>query len=197
MTSSIPMFIPKVVLNKSAYFENCITDPIGFLEKIKKENFLNEWQNCNPDSKDCFDIKLYHSRNNLYKKELDLKTQNDLKKDYIINSIKMAFLMSSELYCKAFGLVYNKSNSATIYRQDSSSIFDEYLKKEDEYLAILFLNDGEFYSSSILQEGVLRQQINPKAGSVLIVDKNTFYNVGYLLNQDRYYCTYKFKSESL
>jgi len=197
MTSSIPMFIPNIILDKNVYFENCITDSNGFLEKIKKENFFKNFENCNPDSKDCFDIKLYHSRNNLYKQEIVFDSvKNDSKKElYILNSIKMAFGYTCKLYLEAFRLNMFKYQSAHIYRQDSSFIFDEFLKKTERYKSILFLSQGEYSVPFKISNGIQQVDVFPKPGSVIILSPGTYYNIGYLSNKDSYYCVYNFESD--
>lgn len=195
MTSSIPMFIPDVFLNKSAYFQNCLTDVDGFLNKIKNNNLLNEWQNCNPESKDCFDIKLFHARNNLYSKEIYFENIKDVKKLYLLNSIKMAFWMSSDSFSQAFRLLNEKSYSAKLYRQDISSLFDNKPIKSENYTAILFLNENSNSTPTTVSDNGFKKEILPKKGSILIVSPGMDYEIGYFKDTDRYYATYNFKAD--
>lgn len=195
MTSSIPMFTANVFLNKSAYFENCITDPDGFIEKIKTKDILDSWENCNPNSKDCFDVKLYHARNNLYSKNLIFENTNDLKKLYILNSIKMAFWLSSDSFSQAFGFKNNKNNTAKLYRQDVSSLFNNEFVKAKEYTAILFLNESSNSTPTTVFDNGIQKQIMPKKGSILLLSPDMYYDIGYFNDVDRYYVVYNFKAD--
>lgn len=195
MTSSIPMFIPSIILDKNVYFENCITDMDGFLEKAKKDIYIKNLENCNPESKDCFDVKIYHSRNNLYKKEINFNDFNNQKTLYLLNTIKMAFEYTSEMYFKAFQLHPAEKEKVLIYRQDSSSIFNEYFEKTNTYKSILFFNEEEYAIPFKVSNGVTERNLFPKKGSLVILSPGSYYNIGYFNNLDRYYSIYDFKSD--
>jgi len=195
MTSSIPMFIPVPVLEKSLYFQNCLTDATGFLDKIKDKNLLNNWENCNPDSKDCFDIKLNHERNNLYKKNIIFENEKDIKKLYLLNSFKMAFSLSIENFCKIFDLKYNLSNNFILYRQETSSIFDNKLIDVKDYTAILFLNQNLNSTPTVVYDNENYQNIFPMSGSVLILRPGIQYQIGNFMDSDRFYAVYNFKAD--
>lgn len=189
------MFMPYSLADNCIYLQNCITDPDGLIEKIKNNSLMGSWQNCNPDSSDCFQTKLYHSKNNLYKKEIYFNKTDDLHFLYIINSIKMAFHFSSDLFCKPFNLKNNKSNSAVLYRQDISSIFDESFTKSKEYTAILFLNENLNSTPLIIITNGTKKEIVPRKGSMIVFSPNTEYNLGYFKDSDRYYSVYSFTSD--
>lgn len=195
MTSSIPMFIPNIILDKNVYFENCITDSVGFIEKIKDRNFLNEIINCNPNSSDCFDVKLYHARNNLYKKEIYFKNIEDKKLLYLLNTLKMAVDYTANMYCNAFRLTNVKVDKVDLYRQDASTMFDEGMQKTESYTCILFLDYDKSLKPFKISNGSTEREIFPKAGSVIILSPEIYYNIGYFMDIDRHYCIYNFKAD--
>lgn len=197
MTSSIPMFIPSIILDKNVYFENCVTDTDGFLKKAKENILLDNLENCNPDSKDCFDIKLYHSKNNLYKKEINFNDFSDKKNLYLLNTIKMAFEYTAELYFKAFKINPVQKENVFLYRQDSCSLFDDYYIKTNSYKSILFLNEERHATPFKISNGIVERNLFPKAGSVVMLNPGSYYNIGYFENADRYYSMYNFKSDTI
>lgn len=186
MTSSIPMFSPHLILNNCLYVENCITDPQGIIQKIEKEDFYGSWQNTNPNSTDCFDVKLNHAKNNLYYKKINLNNKNN-KTLYLYNSFKMAFDFTSNIYSKTFKVNVKNNSDFDIYKQICSPMFDKTEIDSSGLTMILFLNDTLQTTPTIIKQFDHFKEIIPTKGSMLILPSNSQYNIGYFLNEDRYY----------
>jgi hypothetical protein len=186
MTSSIPMFKLNVILKDALYIENCITDPLGIIDKLEKESKYGKWINTNPDSNDCFDVKLNHAKNNLYYKTINLDNV-DNKKLYVYNSLKMAFDFASDIYSKAFNLNLKNDLSLKVYKQSNSAIFDKQFIESSGLTIILFLNDTLDANPTKIKYFEQSQDIIPKKGSIIVIPPKYSYDIGYFLNENRYY----------
>ena len=195
MTSSIPMFQVSQVSPRSFIFNHSVTDPMGLIDKINYSDFLGSWSRVNQDSDQCFDVKINHEKNNIYYKHVDFLEVDNTKNLYILNSLKMAFWSTTDMYCKAYSLRNNRSMSASIYKQDVSYIFDDIPTESETFRAILFLNDSEKSSDFIVSESGFVGNISPKMGSVLIMPPGSSYKTGHFHEGARYYAVYDFTAD--
>lgn len=195
MTSSIPMFGVSQVGQHSFIFNHSITDPDGFVKKIKDSIESDQWVNVGVSQDQCMDVKINHEKSNRYFKQVLFNSiDNDLPL-YISNSIKMAFWSTSDLYTSAFGLKNNKSNNSNLYRQEVSYIFDEDYKASEGFTSFLFLNESETSSETFIIENGIKSQFIPQKGSVLIIPPGSLYKIGHFGEGDQYYSIYNFNAD--
>lgn len=192
MTSSIPMFQVSPIGPNSYIFYNSLTDPDGLIEKINNSENQLSWVNKGVAEDQCLDVKINHEKSNLYTKEIMFSGEQNEMSLYILNSLKMAFWSTSDLYCNAYSVNNNKSGQTTIFKQGVSSIFDDEPIKSDKFTAILFLNNSENYSETIVIDRDSTSQFATEKGSVLIIPPGAEYKIGHFNDKDRYYCVYNF-----
>ena len=192
MTSSIPMFQASSIGPNSYIFYNSLTDPDGLIEKINNSSRQLSWTNKGVPEDQCLDVKVNHEKSNLYTKDIMFNGEENEMSLYILNSLKMAFWSTSDLYCNAYSLSNNRSSYTTICKQGVSSIFDNELMRSDKFTAILFLNNSEDFSETIVVDGSSTSQFATQKGSVLIIPPGTAYKIGHFNDKDRYYCLYNF-----
>jgi hypothetical protein len=195
MTSSIPMFQVSQIGPNSYIFYNSLTDPDGLIEKINNSSTKSFWINVGVPEDQCLDVKLNHEKSNLDIKDLMFSGEQNEMSLYILNSIKMAFWSTSDLYCKAYSIGNIKSESAIICKQGVSSIFDDELIKSDKFTAILFLNNSEDCSDTVVVDADHTSQFATQKGSVLIIPPGAGYKIGHFNDKDRYYCIYSFSTD--
>lgn len=192
MTSSIPMFQVVPIGPGSCIFYNSLTDPDGLIEKINNSENQLSWVNKGVAEDQCLDVKINHEKSNLYTKDIMFNGEENKMSLYILNSLKMAFWSTSDLYCNAYSINNNKSSYATICKQGVSSIFDDKFIRSDKFTAILFLNNSKDFSETIVVDKSFTSQFATQKGSVLIISPGTEYKIGHFNDRDRYYCIYNF-----
>lgn len=195
MTSSIPMFNGALLGNNGGYFTNCFTDVDGLIKKIKK-NSVYAWQSVVEKDNSCIDVKLNHSKNNLYVKKIDLndklKYSSDYKTLYIVNSFKMAIEHCVKEYAKKFNINVNFSKNIDIYRQTVSTVFDKSIVSDNHYTVIMFLNEDIEMQKMKVEVGESFIDILPMKSSLIILPPNTRYIMGYFNNSEQYYAMSSF-----
>lgn len=193
MTSPFPMFSASLLSEGCAYFSNCFTDVDNIIDKLDMLSGL-KWEKVNSSSNDCFDVKLNHSKNNIYTKRISLSDKSmydDKKSLYVINSLRMAADFISERYSRAYSLNIKNSDIVDIYKQDPSTIFvDSYLDK-DNYTVIMFFNESldskDFYIHG--ENGI---SFKPGKSCCIVIPPNIKYSMNYFYNEVQHYAVYKF-----
>ena len=191
MTSPIPMFIPYQVLDKCLYLKNTITDPEGICIKINSSNIFNNWKELDLKDSACFNEKINHT-SNLFFQEIYFEKTEDLKNKYILNSLSMSFSESVKKFASMFMLSSLDITGVKIFKESKPEKYDPRLVTSEKNLAILFLNDSLACAPIKLLQNGNTQDIVPQRGSMLVVPKGTSYNLGYLEDKVRIYCTYEF-----